>query len=100
MTEQAATEQPTGPGPQAVPPHAGQYGAPYGTPYYGAPHAGPKRLTRTPDDKMVAGVCGGLARYLNVDPTLVRVGAVISLFIGFPAVLLGYLVAWAIVPKG
>jgi len=93
MTEQATTEQPTTPGPQAVPPYA-QAGQ------YGAPQPAPKRLTRTPDDKMIAGVCGGLARYLNVDPTLVRVGAVISLFIGFPAVLLGYLVAWAIVPKG
>ncbi len=78
MTE---PEQPTIPGP------------------YAAPYAAPRRLTRTPDDKMIAGVCGGLARYFDVDPTLVRVGAVISVVIGFPAVLLGYLVAWAIVPR-
>jgi len=58
-----------------------------------------KPLTRTPDDQMIAGVCGGLARYLNVDPTLVRVLAVVALFIGFPAVAVGYVVAWAIVPK-
>lgn len=127
MTENAAADQPTPeqpgqpgqPGqpeqpepPPAAPgrPHPGQqagpyppppappYGQPYGQPY-APPYAGPKRLTRASDDKMIAGVCGGLARYLNVDPTLVRVAAVILLFIGFPAVLLGYLVAWVIVPK-
>lgn len=83
-------EQPDAPGPQPLPPYAA----------CAAPQAGPRRLTRTPGDKMIAGVCGGLARYFDVDPTLVRVGAVVTLFIGFPAVLLGYLVAWAIVPKG
>lgn len=58
-----------------------------------------RRLTRSADDSMIAGVCGGLARYAGVDPTLVRVIAVIALFIGFPAVLVGYVVAWAIMPK-
>jgi phage shock protein C len=58
----------------------------------------PKRLVRTLDDQMIAGVCGGLARYLGVDPTLVRVAAVIALVLAFPAALIGYLVAWAIMP--
>ena len=58
-----------------------------------------KRLMRTSDDKMIAGVCGGLARYLGIDPTLVRVGAVIALVFGFPAALIGYVVAWAIMPS-
>lgn len=65
---------------------------------YPAPQAA-RRLTRSLDDSMIAGVCGGLARYAGVDPTLVRVIAVIALFIGFPAILAGYLVAWAIMPK-
>jgi phage shock protein C len=48
---------------------------------------------------MVAGVCGGIARYLEVDPTLVRlIWAVFSLpmvgFIGVPA----YILCWAIIP--
>ena len=60
----------------------------------------PKRLTRTHDDKMVAGVCGGLARYFGVDPTLVRVGAVVALVLGFPATVLAYVVAWVITPQG
>lgn len=105
------TEQPTNPDagatggqqvPPSTPPGGPQDGQQYGPQYgqqYGAPQYGPKRLTRTADDRMIAGVCGGLARYLNVDPTLVRVAAVVCFFFGFPAVLLGYLVAWAIVPK-
>ncbi len=33
----------------------------------------PRRLTRSNRNKMIAGVCGGLAEYFNMDPTLVRV---------------------------
>lgn len=58
----------------------------------------PRRLTRSRNDAMIGGVCAGLADYLNVDPTLVRVAAVVALVLGFPAVLIGYLVAWAIMP--
>jgi phage shock protein PspC (stress-responsive transcriptional regulator) len=47
---------------------------------------------------MVAGVCGGLARYLGVDPTLVRVLAVVALVLAFPAAVIGYVLAWAIMP--
>jgi phage shock protein C len=59
----------------------------------------PKRLVRTRDDQMIAGVCGGLARYFGVDPTLVRVLAVVALVFGFPAALVGYVLAWAIMPS-
>jgi len=58
-----------------------------------------RQLTRIPSEGMVAGVCAGLARYAGVDPTLVRVLAVVALCIGFPAVFIGYLVAWAIMPR-
>ena len=58
------------------------------------------QLTRIPSEGMVAGVCAGLARYAGIDVTLVRVLAVIALCIGFPAVLIGYAVAWAIMPRG
>jgi phage shock protein C len=60
----------------------------------------PKRLYRTRDDQMIAGVCGGIARYLGVDPTLVRVAAVVALVFTFPGALIGYLLAWAIMPSG
>lgn len=57
-----------------------------------------RRLLRSRDDRMIAGVCGGLADYFGVDPTVVRVIAVIALIFGFPGAFLGYLIAWAIVP--
>jgi len=59
----------------------------------------PKRLMRSTEDKMVAGVCGGLASYFGIDPTLVRVGFVVALVLGFPATIVAYIVAWAITPQ-
>jgi phage shock protein PspC (stress-responsive transcriptional regulator) len=41
-----------------------------------------KRLYRSRKDRKIWGVCGGLAKYFNVDPTLIRVIAVASLFVG------------------
>ena len=58
-----------------------------------------RRLTRTSSDSRVSGVCGGVARYLGVDPTLVRVLAAIAVVVTFPAGPLVYAVMWAVVPK-
>lgn len=58
-----------------------------------------KRLYRTRDDQMIGGICGGLARYFAIDPTLVRVLAVVALVFAFPATVIGYLLAWAIMPS-
>jgi phage shock protein C len=58
----------------------------------------PKRLYRSRDERMLAGVCGGLGAYLGVDPTLVRILTVASLFLPGPQ-LIAYLVAWIIVPE-
>lgn len=41
-----------------------------------------KKLFRSRVDRKLWGVCGGLAKYFNIDPTIVRVIAVASLFIG------------------
>ncbi|MDO5285401.1 MAG: PspC domain-containing protein [Actinomycetia bacterium] len=55
-------------------------------------------LTRSSNDKIISGVCGGIAAYLNADPTLVRVVAVLLVaFTGFGPLL--YLVLWAILPE-
>lgn len=57
-----------------------------------------KRLYRSKKDKVIAGVCGGIAEYFNIDPVIVRVIAVILAFIwGFG--ILGYIIAWIIIPK-
>lgn len=60
----------------------------------------PKRLKRSRNDRMIAGVCGGLAKYMDVDPTIVRlVFALGTLFtVVFPGVLI-YLVMWIVMPK-
>jgi phage shock protein PspC (stress-responsive transcriptional regulator) len=59
------------------------------------------RVMRSPTDRKIAGVCGGLAEYLEVDSTVVRlVWAVLTIVPG--AIVLGvaaYLVAWFIVPE-
>lgn len=57
------------------------------------------KLTRS-QDRMIAGVCSGIAEYFNLDPTLVRAGYVLLSLIsaGFPGVLV-YLVLWFIMPE-
>jgi len=59
---------------------------------------GPKRLKRSVSDKMLAGVCGGLADYFEIDPTIARLLFVLAVFIGGTGVL-AYLIMWIIVPK-
>ena len=55
------------------------------------------QLSRSTDDRMLAGVAGGIARYLNVDATLVRIGIVaLTLLSGAGAAL--YIAAWLLIP--
>ena len=56
-----------------------------------------KKLYRSNDDRWLAGVCGGLAKYFNVDPTLVRVIFVVLALVGLGGVII-YLVLWVIIP--
>ena len=56
------------------------------------------QLRRSGDDRMLAGVAGGIARYLNADVTLVRViFAALVLFTGAGAAL--YIAAWLLIPE-
>lgn len=58
-----------------------------------------KRLMRSRTDKMIAGVCGGIANYLNLDPTIVRVAYVLlSIFTVFAGAL-AYIILWLIMPE-
>ncbi len=57
-----------------------------------------KRLYRSRANRMIAGVCGGLAEYFNADPTIVRLIAVLALFIGFFPAVIAYLVMAIVVP--
>jgi phage shock protein C len=60
-------------------------------------YAAPKRLTRSRRDRKIAGVCGGIAEYLNTDATLIRLLALIALFCG--AGFLAYIIAWIVIPE-
>ena len=57
-----------------------------------------KRLYKSSKEKMIAGVCGGIAEYFNIDPTLVRLGAVV-LCVAAGSGLLAYIVAAIIIPQ-
>jgi len=57
-------------------------------------------LRRSVANRQIAGVCGGLAEYLGLDPTAVRVGYVLLslLSAAFPGVLV-YIVLWIMIPE-
>jgi len=58
-----------------------------------------KKLYLSAADRKIGGVCGGIAEYFDLDPTLVRLAAVVACLItGLIPLLIGYLIAWAIVP--
>lgn len=57
-----------------------------------------KRLYRSDTDKMVAGVCGGIAAYFDIDPTLVRLIWVLFCLAGGSG-LLAYIIAAIIIPR-
>jgi len=59
-----------------------------------------KRLTRVKEEKIIAGVCGGIAEYLGWDPSIVRLLYVLaSIFsIAFPGIFV-YLILWIVMPE-
>lgn len=57
-----------------------------------------KKLYRSRTDQMVAGVCGGMGKYLGIDPTLVRLAFVLLLLFGIGSGLLVYLAMMLLVP--
>ena len=57
-----------------------------------------RKLHRSRTDRKLAGICGGLAQYFNVDPTLVRVLFVLLAVLGGSGLVL-YVAMWIIVPK-
>jgi len=58
-----------------------------------------KRLYRSKKDRKIAGICGGLAEYLETDPTLIRLIFVLLFFVsGFAPMVITYLIGWIIIP--
>jgi phage shock protein C len=57
-----------------------------------------KRLTRSRQDRMIAGVCGGIGRYLSIDPTLIRLAMLLLAIWGGGGILV-YIIAWIVIPE-
>lgn len=59
-----------------------------------------KRLYRSKTDELLGGVCGGIAEYLHLDPSLVRIAYILIsiLSAAFPGTLV-YIILWIVVPK-
>lgn len=62
------------------------------TPYF-------KPLRRSRTDKVIAGICGGFARYLGIDPVAARVLYLLGIFLTGGALILAYFIIWAIMPE-
>ena len=56
-----------------------------------------KRLYRSTSDKKIAGVCGGLGEYFDIDPTIIRL-LWVSVSLAFGSGIIAYILAWIIVP--
>lgn len=57
-----------------------------------------KRLYRSHKEKMIGGVCGGLAEYFDIDPVLIRILFVVAVFAGGSGIL-AYIICWIIIPE-
>ena len=57
-----------------------------------------KKLCRSEKEKMIAGVCGGIAEHMDLDPTLIRVLWVLFIFLGGSG-LLAYIICAIIMPR-
>jgi len=64
------------------------------------PAGPPRRLRRSATDRMLGGVCAGVADYLDVDSTIVRLVWLLLVIFPVPLVpaILGYLIAWMVIP--
>jgi phage shock protein C len=58
-----------------------------------------KQLKRSTDNKIIAGVCGGIGEYLEIDPTIVRIVWIVFTLVSFGLGLIAYLLFWIVMPK-
>ncbi|MBN1211592.1 MAG: PspC domain-containing protein [candidate division Zixibacteria bacterium] len=58
-----------------------------------------KRLYRSTTDRQLAGVCGGLGEYFNIDSTLIRLVIAVLAIAGVGTGLLFYIIAWIVIPE-
>lgn len=58
-----------------------------------------KKLYKSSTEKKICGVCGGIAKYFNIDPTVVRLGAAVLTVISVGTGLIAYVVAAIVMPE-
>jgi len=58
-----------------------------------------RKLTRSSDDRWMAGICGGLAEYTGIDATLIRVILLVATILGAGSLVVIYLIGWLLIPK-
>ena len=63
------------------------------------PTSPPRRLVRRSDNAVIAGVCGGVADYLGIDPMVVRVATLVGAVLGLGTLVIAYLVLWVVLPR-
>ena len=58
-----------------------------------------KKLTLSENNKKIAGVCGGIGEYFNIDPTIVRILWIAGIFLSLGTGVLAYLLCWFFIPN-
>lgn len=58
-----------------------------------------KKLTRPHQGRMIAGVCAGVAKYFGIDPTIVRLAAVVLALITLGTAVIAYVAGWLLIPE-
>ena len=58
-----------------------------------------KKLTLSENNKKIAGVCGGIGEYSNIDPTIVRILWIAGIFLSLGTGVLAYLLCWFLIPN-
>lgn len=59
-----------------------------------------KRLYRSRTDEKIAGICGGLGVFFNIDPTLIRLLVIfITIATGIFPMIFTYIIAWVVIPR-
>jgi len=58
-----------------------------------------RKLVRSTQDKRIAGICGGLGEYFNVDPTVMRILFIAGFFLTGSLIFWLYLVLWIVIPE-
>jgi len=59
-----------------------------------------RQLRRSTSNRMIAGICSGIGEYANMDPTIVRLLAVLLFFLTGPGMIVAYIIMALIIPEG